>query len=312
MADEKDIEANTKAPLEGDCVVPAKIPPEVATDYVVASDPHAEQDIANYVSGQARGETITHVEKIRTEHVRGEAYEIWDVATDENQWWVITNITNLYPKEYFPSLDFTLSFHIGVMHRMTERQEREFGREDAAPFEEIYRRREQAEDLLDKAIEAEQFQAVGMQLRECLILLMTAIRRRAEYPDSKDNPKAADFIGWSDALLNQMCAGSSNKELRQYVKSGARQTWQLVNWLTHSRSATQAASSIAMHGCDMIIGHFVQLLVRDRTDQTEICPKCSSREVRSHYDINIAPDGDYYSTCGSCRWSSHPEDTANG
>lgn len=306
MSEEDDsINAPPVDRLDDDCVVPTQFPPEVVASYVVESDPHAEKDIADYVSGQAHGETITHVERIRTEYICGKAYEIWDVATDQNQWWVLTNLTNLYSKEFFASLDFTLSFHIGLMHRLTDRQEKELGREGASPFDEIYRRREQAEDLLDVAIECEQFQAVGMQLRECLISLVQAVRRHAEIPESEESPKAADFVGWVSTLAIHLCPGGSNKELRQYVNSCAKATWRLVNWLTHARSANQAAASIALHGCDNVIGNLVQMLVRDRTDQTEICPKCSSRDIRSYYDISLLPDGDYYVVCGACRWTNH-------
>ena len=35
-------------------------------------------------------------EKVKQEVVLGEMYEIWDVITDKNRWWVITNLTNLY------------------------------------------------------------------------------------------------------------------------------------------------------------------------------------------------------------------------
>ncbi len=34
------------------------------------------------VEGQARDETVQHVEKIKREIVLGDTYEIWDVTTD--------------------------------------------------------------------------------------------------------------------------------------------------------------------------------------------------------------------------------------
>ena len=56
----------------------------------------------------------------------------------------------------------------------------------------------------------------------------------------------------------------------------------------------------------MLVGHSVQLLVRDKTDNLESCPRCSSRNIRTHFDIAIEPDGAYYTTCGKCNWTSHP------
>lgn len=75
--------------------------------YSVEGDPHAETDIANYVHGQAPDETVQHVERVKREVVLGEVYDIWDVTTDKDRWWVLTNLTNLYSQRHFPSLDYT-------------------------------------------------------------------------------------------------------------------------------------------------------------------------------------------------------------
>lgn len=46
--------------------------------------------------------------------------------------------------------------------------------------------------------------------------------------------------------------------------------------------------------------------MRDKTDHAESCPHCLSRNIRTHFDIDIEPDGAYYNTCGKCDWTSHP------
>ena len=71
------------------------LPARELSQYGVDLDPHSENDIANYVHGRARDETVQHVEKIREEFVLGDKYEIWDVITDKDHWWVITNLTNI-------------------------------------------------------------------------------------------------------------------------------------------------------------------------------------------------------------------------
>ena len=202
-------------------------------------------------------------------------------------------------------LDYTLSFHIGLMARLRNRSDRVDGR-DPTPFDEVFRRVDQAERKLDRAVEPDEYQAVGMHLRESLISLIDALRRRAEIPTDIERPQAANFVSWSELLMNQLCGGSSNKELRQHLKNIAKETWQLVNWLTHDRSANQTAASVAIHSCQTTIGHFVQILERSRTDKTAQCPVCKSRKIRSHFDIAIQPDGDYYASCGVCAWTSHP------
>lgn len=293
------------------CVEPTHpIPASELSSYYVDSDPHSEQDIARYVEIEAHDEQVQHVEKIKQEVIIGGTYEIWDVTTDRNRWWVITNLTNLYSQKHFPSLDYTLSFHVGLMMRLRSRPQGADA-EEPSPFDEVFRRQEQAKHQYEHAVEAVAFQAVGMQLRECLISLVAAVRRRVEIDANSERPQDANVKEWSDLLVEKICSGSRNQRLRKYLKNAANQTWELVNWLTHDRNANDTATSIAIHACDTIIGHFVQLLMRDRTDHTEECPICKSRNVRTHFDHNIEPDGDYYMTCGECDWNTHPRETKN-
>ncbi len=295
-----------KPPHEDECVVhDHPVPPDEVGRYSVERDPAAEEDIANYIHGQARDETVQHVERVKTEYIMGEPHEIWDVTTDKNRWWIITNPTNLYLQKYFPSLDYTLSFHVGLMMRVQSRSEGADS-SDPDPFDEVFRRQDQAKQRYERAIEAEDYQAVGMQLRECLISLVGVMRRRIEFRADVEKPQGANFIGWAGVLMDHLCPDGKNKELRQYMKVTSEKTWQLVNWLTHDRNANKTASSIAIHGCDMVVGHYIQLLVMDRTDKTETCPLCSSRNIRTHFDIAIEPDGAYFDTCGVCDWTNHP------
>ena len=290
---------------ETECVVhDHPVPASELGRYSVDRDPHSEQDIANYVEGQARDEVVQHVERVKREVVIGDVYDIWDVTTDKDRWWVITNLTNLYSQKYFPSLDYTISFHIGLMARMRSRSGN-IDPEEPTPFDEVIRRADQAEAKLDSAVEIEDFQAVGMLLRESLISLAQALRRRVPIQDHVEKPKDADFVAWTELLMNELCPGGSNKDLRQHLKNTAKESWQLANWLTHTRSATKTASSIAKHSCEMTIGHFIQILEGGRSDKIGKCPVCKSSNIRTHFDIAIPPDGAYYSSCGVCDWNDH-------
>jgi hypothetical protein len=289
---------------DDDHVIPgAPIPADELPRYSVDRDPDSEKDIKRYVELEARGETVQHAEKVKTEIVLGDKYDMWDVTTDKNRWWLITNLTNLYPKDHFQSLDYTLSFHVGLMMRMRSHQRPS---NEPTPFDEVFRRQAQAHARLDEAVEVEDLQAVGMVLRECLLSLLAAVRRRVVLPADAYRPQDANFIEWSALLLDQLCPGGSNKELRSHLKNAAASTWQLVGWLTHARSATATAAIIAAQTCDTLVGDFISLVERERLDRTDKCPACKSRDVRSHFDPAIGLDGDYYQTCGACRWSSHP------
>jgi hypothetical protein len=290
-----------------ECVTPQHaVPPEELRRYSARRDAHSEADIARYVEIEAQGESVKHVEKVKEEVVIGEIYEIWDVTTDKDRWWVISNMTNLYSQRHFPSLDFTLSFHIGLMLRIASRPQGARG-EDPSPFDDVFRRQEQAKDRFDVAIEPEDYQAIGMELRECLISLVGALRRRVKVEPSGERPQDANFIAWAALLIDVVCDGNRNKELRQYLKGTAKDTWQLVNWLTHDRSANKTASSIAIHACDTVIGHYVNVFERERVDHTEQCPLCKSRNLRENFDPSLGSDGEYFASCGKCGWDSHPD-----
>jgi hypothetical protein len=297
--------AKDDGPSDDHVLPPPPVPASDLARYSPSRDPDNEQGIARYVEIESRGEEVVqNVELIKTEIVAGEKYEIWDVITDKERWWVISNPTNLYSQRSFPSLDYTLSFHVGLMMRVGSRRNGADPMEPS-PFDEVLRRSERAEGLFDRAVEAEDFQAVGVQLRECLLSLLPAMRRRVTVADDIGQPKEGDFINWYNLLMDVLCPGDSNKELRQYLKHTAKDTWQLIGWLVHDRDANKTAASIAIHGCETVVGHSVQVLQRNARDFTETCPVCKSREIRSHFDPFLGDDGDYYSTCGSCRWSSH-------
>jgi hypothetical protein len=287
------------------------LPPEILQQYTVNHDPHEEADIIRYVNIECDGqEIVQHVELIKTEYVTGQRYDVWDVHTDKQRWWVLTNITNLYPQRYFPSLDYMLSFHIGLMLRMQSHQSRD---REPDPFEEVYRRRDEVGDLIVEAIEAEEFQAASMRLRECLITLIASVRRRIELPpEIADRPKDADVPGWNELLINYFCPGKSNKILRQYLKTTADRTWQLVNALTHDRDANRTSTIIAHEAVSTLIGHYIGLAIRDLVDFVQQCPKCSSRDVQSYYDAGISPDGAYYQRCKACDWNDHPATNSGG
>jgi hypothetical protein len=281
------------------------LPPDQLGRYSPERDYYAEKDIADYVLSQARDEEVQNVERVKTEYVMGAPYEIWDVSTDKSRWWVITNHTNLYSQRHFPSLDYTLSFHVGLMMRIASRADRP-GEPEATPFDEVFRRQGQASDLLERAVEAIDFQAVGMQLRECLISLISAVRRRVEIGDTDEHPKDADVVGWTRLLIGQLCPGEKNAELRNYIKATTEKAWPLVNWLTHHRNASKTAALIAADAVDAIVKHYVRLLSRERADRTDECPRCASRNLRTFFDITIGPDGAYFEACATCGWDSHP------
>ncbi len=282
------------------------VPPEELWRYSPVRDAASEEDIARYVEIEARDEKVSHVERIKTEYIISDPYEIWDVNTDKNRWWVITNMTNLYSQKHFPSLDYTLSFHVGLMMRLRSRNSGPDA-EEPGPFDDVLRRQEQIHTGLERAIEAEAFQAIGMQLREMLIALVTAMRRQVALPIDAESPQSSNFKAWSELLISKLCSGGSNEELRKFIRTSADSLWGYVNWLTHARNADARAATVTVHAADVLVGHFFHLTERNAGAMVEKCPVCSSRNIRTHFDREIGEHGAYFHTCGSCSWHDHPE-----
>jgi hypothetical protein len=126
--------------------------------------------IRRYVEDQAH-EQVIHLEKAASERVGPVRHDIWDVHCADSRWWVITEPVNLYSQEDFKSRDVALTFHIGLSLRVSYLHDRRVpvAPEPAAALAGSWRRWEQAFAAYDAGEEAEDFQAVGVRLRECLI-----------------------------------------------------------------------------------------------------------------------------------------------
>ena len=78
-----------------------------------------------------------------------------------------------------------------------------------------------------------------MRLRECLVSFLDETRSSELLPAGAEEPKAADFKGWTELLTNTLAAGESAAKLRSYLKKTAVETWEYVNWLTHAKNAVR-------------------------------------------------------------------------
>src|SRR5690349_12490645 len=88
------------------------------------SPAHERVAIRHYLASQAPDEKVVHLERVASERVIGQDHDVWDVHTNKERWWVITGPTNLYAQTQFPSMDVALSFHVGLMARIQERDGR--------------------------------------------------------------------------------------------------------------------------------------------------------------------------------------------
>jgi hypothetical protein len=71
------------------------------------------QHILDYMSDQVSDEKVEFIQKVYSEQLHSLRHDIWDVHTNRDRWWVITNPTNLYSQQQFPNMDLALTFHVG-------------------------------------------------------------------------------------------------------------------------------------------------------------------------------------------------------
>lgn len=86
------------------------------------------------------------------------------------------------------------------------------------------------------ATRIEQFQAVGTLCRELIITLAQTVYNEVDHP-SLDGVKVSktDANRMLESYIKAVLSGKENEELRSYAKS----TNKLANWLTHKRSSTK-------------------------------------------------------------------------
>ena len=299
MTDSKD---EPPAPRD-DCVIPHEVDPEALSKYLLKQNPFDGADeIAAYVEGESSAERVTYLERIGEERVAGRDYETWDVHTTDERYWVITNPTNLYSQRLFPSADYTLSFHVGLTTRVMSRRVAQVGVDVQDYLGTTWRKWNQAADALDKAREAEEFQAIGMRCREALLSLGRALADDTMVPAGEAPPKAADFVHWSELIANAFASGRRNAELRGYLKTTAQSTWQLVAKLTHSSGATSIEAEVAVEATRAVLATFGLALRRFHADVPSTCPKCSSYQIKTVIVGDLSENMPYASVCEVCGW----------
>lgn len=200
-------------------IVPPVFKPRHMTKHVLGRNKAEERGVREYVEVEARGEKVQHLEKLHSEPIFDRALECWDVHTNKDRYWVITQPTNLYSQKQFPSMDYAISFHVGVTTRMTARDRiLTDDQQQIERFLTAWRKLNQAGESIDNSREAEDYQAVGMRCRECLIEFVKSSAKRLPLQRGEIAPKAADFVHWAEIIARCVAPGSSNegsKELSQ-------------------------------------------------------------------------------------------------
>ena len=173
---------------------------------------------------------------------------------------------------------------------------------DADRFTETLRRLQQAREAYHSSAEAEDYQAIGMRCREALL---TLVRQCADIGHvAEDNrPKVGDFLAWIELVANESLPGARVERLRAYVKAAARGTWELVQWLTHGRSATRFDAEIGLDAtinvCLTVIRSISRFLSRTCNYG---CSACGSYQLGARKRGNDPEAWKYELYCLVCGW----------
>jgi len=290
---------------DDDCLLPDAVPLTTRQGFSLTWTEHEALPIREYVESQTHGGTVSFLQRLTSERVFGRDYEVWDARTDRDRYWEVTSPTNLYSQDHFPSLDFLLSFHIGLMARVLARSESSVTAEERERFAVAWRHWSQATEPQERADEAEDFQAVGVRCRECLLEFVRIVADNSMVPTGQAQPKQGDFIHWSELVAQTIARGSSAEVVRGYMKASAREAWQYVNWLTHAKNATRPDGQLAVDATQHVLATFGAAFIRYEHGVPDRCGKCASYRITGAYRPDIVDDDDPYVTlceiCGSVR-----------
>ena len=183
-------------------------------------------------------------------HVR---HDVWDVHTDVDRWWVITEPMNLYAQEQFPNMDLALTFHVGLCLRIPRSERQKLSELPVEPFAEYYRCLQEASDALNQASEVADYQAIGVRCREALLALATVVQRLLPWTSSAEPPKKADLKACTDHICNVALAGAEHEHRRHLYKTLLESACKFVNWLTHTKSSSWQDAEAGIAVIDSIV-----------------------------------------------------------
>lgn len=275
----------------------------------MTGEEHEERAIREYVLLESpRGERVKSAEKVATQRAFGQRWDVWDVYTKNDRWWVITNPTNLYRQADFEHMDMAFTFHLGLRQRLAMRNEPRVEDAERERLAGAFRRWTQAAEALDAAEEAEDFQAVGMRCREALVSFAQDVAKPEMVPAGSEEPKASDFVHWAEHIADWAAPGSRGDRVRGHLKAISKSTWELAGWLTHAKSATRLDGNLSVEATQHTLGQFATAILRKESGEPDRCPQCSSYRVTSDYRPEFGTESGDVERCEACGWEDLPKE----
>ena len=266
----------------------------------------ATEAVRSYMEWQAPDLTVEFLQKVYSENVLQHRHDVWDVHTNVDRWWVITNPTNLYSQEQFPNMDLAVTFHVGLMLRVPRSERQKVSDIPIEPFSECARYLDEASQALSHAEEVADYQAIGVRCREALLAFTNMAQAMLPWQSSEPPPQKANFKAWIDHICAVALAGESQKDRRRLFRTLLTCAWDFANWLTHTKSSkwhdAEAASETTGHAVSLAISAVIQHV----RGVPEACPACGSHRLSPQRAFDEEGNEWERPSCDKCGWAGPP------
>lgn len=270
--------------------------------------------VTNYMRSQAPDLEVTFVQKVYSENVLHVRHDVWDVHTNVDRWWVITQPTNLYSQAQFPNMDLAVTFHVGLCLRIPRSERQQLSALPVEPFAEAYRHLEEAQDALQHSSEVADYQAIGVRCREALLAFAAAAQAVIPWASKDEAPKKADLRAWADHICNTSLPGAEHEHRRHLYKTLLDSAWKFANWLTHAKSSHWQDAEAGIGATENAIALCTAAVIRHIRGVPERCPSCGSQRLSPErgYRMDL-PDVEWERpVCDKCGWTGTPVPVENG
>jgi hypothetical protein len=266
------------------------------------------EKVTSYFEGQAPDLKIEFIQKVYTESILGHLRDVWDIHTDKDRWWVITNPTNLYSQEQFPNIDLAVTFHVGLCLRMPRSEKQKLCDLPIEPFMQCYRYMSEASEALSHAEEVLDYQSIGVRCREALLAFVDVAQTVMPWTSVEEKAKRADLRAWAEHVCSVTMAGESHKERRHLFKGQLESAWTFANWLTHSKNSKWYDAEAAVSTTENAITLCTSAVIRHMRGVPETCPACGSHRLSPERGFRAdLPKIEWERpTCTKCDWTGEP------
>lgn len=265
-------------------------------------------EVTEYMRSQAPDLVVQMIQKVYSENVLQIRHDVWDIHTDVDRWWVITEPMNLYAQDQFPNMDLVLTFHIGLCLRLPRTDRQKLSELPIEPFALCYRCLQEASDALDQAQEVADYQSIGVRCRETLLAFIDVVQTVLPWTSTEEPPKKADLKAWTAYVCNVVLPRATHEHRRHLFKSQMESAWKFTNWLTHTTTSKWHDAEAAVESTDNAVTLFISTVLCHVRDVPEQCPACASHRLSPErgYHQSIPEVEWERPTCDKCGWTGKP------